>query len=96
MPVVYEQLSLFSLVLPDETTAICLMGRTESMARKPEAWMLGLVPDGEYVVDVGEHPLVLRPAGLQEDEVEPSHHYRHYLIGDRVYAGIFVGRYDDG
>ena len=96
MPVVYEQLSLFSLVLPDETTAICLMGRTESMARKPEAWMLGLVPDGEYVVDVGEHPLVLRPAGLREEEIEPGHHYRHYLIGSRVYAGIFVGRYDDG
>ena len=55
-----------------------------------------MVPDGEYVVDVGEHPLVLRPAGLQEEEVEPGHHYRHYLIGDRVYAGIFVGRYDDG
>ena len=67
MPAVYEQLSLFSLVLPDEATAICLMGRTERTARKPEAWMLGLVPDGEYVVDVGEHPLVLRPAGLREE-----------------------------
>ena len=96
MPAVYEQLSLFSLVLPDETTAICLMGRTESMARKPEAWMLGLVPDGEYVVDVGEHRLVLRPAGIREEAIEPGHHYRHYLIGGVVYSGIFVGGYGDG
>ena len=32
----------------------------------------------------------------REEEVEPGHHYHHYLIGSRVYAGIFVGRYDDG
>lgn len=51
---------------------------------------------GEYVVDVGEHPLVLRPADAQPSEIRPEYRYCHYLICGKVYAGIFVGRETDG
>lgn len=54
--------------------------------------MLSLVPDGEHVVDVGEHPLVLRPAdACQPEEIRPEYRYCHYLIDGQVYAGVFVG-----
>lgn len=96
MATVFEQFSIFTMLQPDEFPAVRLLDGVQKMARKPEPWMLGLVPDGEYVIDVGEHPLVLQPTGLREEEVEPGHHYRHYLIAGRVYSGIFVGRYDDG
>lgn len=92
----YEQLSIFTMLLPDEAPAICLMDDIQKMARKPESWMLSLVPDGEYVVDVGEHPLVLRPADVQPNEIRPEYRYYHYLICGKVYAGIFVGREIDG
>ena len=58
--------------------------------------MLGWAREGEYVVDVGEPPLVPRRGGIGEEEIDPGHHYRHYLIGGVVYSGIFVGGYGDG
>lgn len=96
MPAVFEQLSIFTMLLPDEAPAICLMDDIQKTARKPESWMLSLVPDGEYVVDVGEHPLVLRPADVQPNKIRPEYRYYHYLICGKVYAGIFVGREIDG
>ena len=92
----YEQLSIFTMLLPDEAPAVCLMDGVQKMARKPESWILGLVSDGEYVVDVGEHPLVLRPADAKPEDIRPEYRYFHYLIRGKVYAGIFVGRECDG
>lgn len=92
----YEQLSIFTKPLPDEAPAICLADGIQKTARKPEGWMLSLVQDGEYVVDVGEHPLVLCPADVQPDEIRPEYRYCYYLICGKVYSGIFVGRETDG
>ena len=87
-----HQLSLFDNLLPDAVTAICCMDMMEVKAEKPEGWMLSLVPDGEYTVDVGGHPLVLRPTRLKAGSVPKGHEYYHYRIGERIYAGMFVGR----
>ena len=54
--------------------------------------MADLVPNGEYVVHVAGHPLVLRPAGITQKAIPKGHEFYHYLIGDKLYAGIFVGR----
>ena len=51
-----------------------------------------LLPDGEYVVMVGTHPLVMRKTTLTADEVPEGHQFYHYLIDGAVYAGIFVGK----
>ena len=92
---VYEQLSLFSLGLTQKAEAICCMDGKHTTASIPEDWMKRLVPSGEYVVMVGAHPLVLRPVALRSEEIPEGHHYYHYLVGSRVYAGIFVGSETD-
>lgn len=96
MAVVFEQLSLFAIDLLDDAPAICLMDGIESTAKKPDDWMLSLVPEGVYVVEVGKHPLVLRPVDAKPEDIRPEYRYFHYLICGKVYAGIFVGRETDG
>lgn len=91
MQAVYEQLSLFPLSIAQEVEAVCCMGSSHTTASAPESWMKHLVPSGEYVVMVGAHPLVLRPVNLRAEDIQEGHHYYHYLVGGRVYAGIFVG-----
>lgn len=86
-----EQLSLFSLGNMT-TSATCLFNMESREARKPDEWMSGLVPGGKYVVDIDSHPLVLRPVNLRENEVPAGHRFYHYLIGNQVYAGVFVGK----
>lgn len=54
-------------------------------------WMKSLVPDGEYFVMVGVHPMVLRKTELSENDVPESHRFYHYEVEDSVYSGIFVG-----
>lgn len=83
-----EQLSLFA---DDNAVARSCMDGTTAPAKRPEPWMARLVPNGEYVVRVGQHPLVLRPTPLQESQIPEGHRYYHYTIGGQVYAGIFVG-----
>lgn len=90
MAVEYEQMSLFCPREYDE--AICCMDGERTRASVPEGWMKSLVPAGEYVVMVGVHPLVLRPTKFRPEEIQEGHRYYHYLIGSRVYAGIFVGK----
>lgn len=55
-----------------------------------------LVPEGVYVVEVGKHPLVLRPVDAKPEDIRPEYRYFHYLICGKVYAGVFVGRETDG
>lgn len=86
----YEQMSLFCPC--EEAEAICCMDGGRTTASAPEDWMKRLVPAGEYVVLVGAHPLVLRPVPLRVEDIQEGHRYYHYLIGSRVYAGIFVGQ----
>lgn len=88
----YEQLSLFDLcTVPEEEATSCWNG-AKIAARKLEGWMRRLVPDGEYVVDIGGHDCVLRPTKLSAADIPQGHEFYHYLIGQKLYAGIFVGR----
>lgn len=72
--------------------AICCEDGETAPARAPEDWMTALVPGGEYVINVGKHPLVLRPTATAADQVPVGHRYYHYMVGHQVYSGIFVGR----
>lgn len=90
-----EQLSLFDIDIPDDLTAVCCMDMRAAQARKPDAWMKDIVPDCEYVVAVGIHPLVLRPTRMSVADIPEGHSYYHYQIDGRVYAGVFIGRGND-
>lgn len=83
------QLSLF---IAEGAVAVCCEDGKEVPARGLEDWMTVLVSDGEYVIDIGEHPLVLRPTATAADEIPAGNRYYHYTIGPQVYSGIFVGR----
>lgn len=87
----YKQLSLFDLV-GDRSKAINLMDGREEETKELEDWMKRLVPTGELVVMVGEHPMVLSPTGHTESEIRPEMRYCHYTVAGVVYSGIFVGR----
>lgn len=91
MTAMFEQLSLLSEDTPEEAEAIRCMDGKYVLAVVLDSRMKRLVPNGEYVVMVGVHPLVLRPVKFRAEEIPEGHHYYHYLIGGRVYAGIFVG-----
>lgn len=68
----YEQLSMFTMSM-EPTTAICCFGRGLASATPIETWMTDLVPNGEYVVHVAGHPLVLRPAGITRKAIPKGH-----------------------
>lgn len=87
----YRQLSLFDLV-GDHTKAVCLFDGQEVSATQPESWMKKLVPAGELVAMVGDHPLVLSPTPLTAKDVRPGHEFYHYLADGVVYSGIFIGK----
>lgn len=89
-----EQLSLFDMNLGQEILATCIW-KYEEEGKKTEPiddWMRKLVPDGEYAVMIGEHPMVLRRTTMKPDEVPKGLEFMHYMVGDAVYSGIFVGR----
>lgn len=95
---VFEQLSLFSPLSCSEkpnssvTAVSCMDGRAAPTVRL-EAWMTELVPNGEYAIDIGAPlPMVLRPAEGTMRSVSHGHEFYHYMIGRKLYAGIFVGR----
>lgn len=83
------QLTLFA---SEGAVAICCEDGKEATTRTLEDWMEALVPDGEYVIDIGKHPLVLRPTATTAEKIPVGHRYYHYMIGPQVYSGIFVGR----
>lgn len=87
----WEQLSLFAREVAG-VPAVSLFDGEEYGAEEPAAWMKKLVPDGEYFVMVGIHPLVLRATDLRCEDVQEGHRFYHYQIGGTVYAGIFVGK----
>ena len=55
-----------------------------------ESWMKKLVPAGEYVLLDGQHPQVLKPTLLKPENIPSGHHFYHYLIGSKVYSGVYV------
>lgn len=88
------QLSLFDTPLvTGSVSATCLWecDQKPKSAELPSPQMKRLIPAGEYVVQVGEHPLVLCPTSLTPSDVPEGHRFYHYLVGGRVYSGIFVG-----
>lgn len=95
---VFEQLSLFSPLSCSEKpnssvmAVSCMNGRVVPTVRL-EAWMTELVPNGEYAIDIGAPlPMVLRPVKGTMRSVPKGHEFYHYMIGQKLYAGIFVGR----
>lgn len=86
----FEQISLFDLH-PEDTMARCSTGGRTAPANRPEPWMKRLVPNGEYFVRVGDHPLFLKSAPTKEEDISEGHRYYHYIIDGQVYAGVFVG-----
>lgn len=90
-----EQLSLSGLCVADEVATSCGTGISTAV-RRVEDWMRQLVTDGEYVVDVGGYDCVLKPTRLGVGDIPQGHKYYHYLIGQKVYAGVFVGGRSDG
>lgn len=90
----WEQLSLFTQEIRG-IPAVSLFDGRQYDADNPTQSMKKLVPDGEYFVMVGAHPLVLRATSLKREEVPNGHQFYHYQIGGVVYAGIFVGNGDE-
>lgn len=95
---VFEQLSLFAPMNCSEKsnsslTAVCCMGGNRAQTIQLESWMKALVPNGEYAIDIGAPLLmVLRPVKGTTKSIPQGHEYYHYMIGQKLYAGIFVGR----
>lgn len=95
---VFEQLSLFSSLSCSEkpnssVTAVSCMDGRETPTVRLEAWMTELVPNGEYAIDIGAPlPMVLRPVEGTMQSVPQGHEFYHYMIGRKLYAGIFAGR----
>lgn len=95
---VFEQLSLFSSLSCSEkpnssVTAVSCMDGRETQTVQLEAWMTELVPNGEYAIDIGAPlPMALRPVEGTMQSVPQGHEFYHYMIGRKLYAGIFVGR----
>ena len=88
------QLSLFDTPpVAGGVSATCLWEYDPAVrdAGPPTPQMKSLVPAGEYVVQVGDHPLVLCPTDLSPEDVPEGHRFYHYLVCGRVYAGVFVG-----
>lgn len=95
---VFEQLSLFSPLSCSEkpnssvTVVSCMDGKAAPTVRL-EAWMTELVPNGKYAIDIGAPlPMILRPVRGTARSVPKGHEFYHYMIGQKLYAGIFVGR----
>ena len=86
-----EQLSLFALERKD-VPAVSLFDGARHSARPPEAWMRSLVKNGEYVIGIGGHPLVLAPTAMVATEIPKDYLFCHYEIFGRVYFGTFVGK----
>ena len=87
----FEQLSLFTMWEETPAAFPCGLGE-EAPAGRLEPWMLELVPDGEYIINIGKHAMVLRPAAVKANDIPEGHRYYHYTVGTQVYAGIFVAR----
>lgn len=86
----WEQISFFV----QERTGIpakSLFDGSEYDAFAPSEFMKRLVPEGEYVVMIGSHPLVLRPTKLNASEVPEGHQFYHFEIENTVYSGVFIG-----
>ena len=91
----YEQLTLFALpVIGDKIAVSCFDGQ-QIKVKDLEPWMVKLVPDGECTVDIGTHPMVLKKVSIKAADILEGHQFYHFMIGDKVYSGIFVGSFDD-
>lgn len=84
-----EQLSLFDM-FPLKDTAISCMSGEPAPIGSPAPWVKTLIPEAEYVVEIGTHHLALRRTKLAASRVPKGHEFYHYLVGDIVYAGVFV------
>ena len=85
-----EQLSMFTMNV-DPIVAICCMDDQPARASPVEPWMSAIIPSGEYAVRIVGHPLVLRRTPESRKDIQRGHEYYHYMIGGKLYAGIFVG-----
>lgn len=86
-----EQLSFFSLPAQPAVAVCCMDGR-RCPAEPAESWMQRLVNGAEYFVLVGGRQMALRPTQRPAGGVPAGHKYYHYSVGEKLYAGTFVGR----
>lgn len=85
------QLSLFDGGLLGRTTAVNLFSHSEFQAKDITAWMMRLVPKGEFLIMVGKYPCVLQRTKMRPEEVSKGLEFCHYLVDGAVYSGVFVG-----
>ena len=98
----YHQISLFEkgqakieeMIAVNSKQVLDVSNEEYKMAyplREVEPWMLALVPSGKYVIEIGDHLMVLKPTLLKAKDVPNGHHFYHFIIGNTVYSGVFVG-----
>ena len=91
-----NQISIFDIIdeesLKKPEIAISMFDGQEHTVYPLKSWMANLLPEGEYYVLCAGHPLVLCRS---DEDVPPEMRYRHYKIGNKVYAATGVGRDDD-
>lgn len=91
-----NQISFFDILSSAELTepevAISMFDGQEYTVFPLKEWMSRLLPEGEFYVLCGGHPLVL----CRSEETAPLEmKYRYYTIGNKVYAATGVGKDDD-
>lgn len=89
------QLSLFDGGLPGRTTAVNLFDHGKFQTKGIAAWMMRLVPKGEFLIMVGKYPCVLQRTKIRPEEVSKGLEFCHYLVDGAVYSGVFVGSEND-
>ena len=91
-----NQISLFDILnneaLNAPETAISMFDGQEYTVYPLRSWMANLLPQGEYYILSDKYTLVLCKT---DEAVTPEMKYRHYTIGESVYAATGVGIGED-
>lgn len=85
----FEQMSLFQQT--DYQEAISCETNGKYPTNQMEDWMRRLVPNGEYVIHIGKHPMVLKPTKISKELIPTGHRFYHFIIAGKVYSGVFLG-----
>ena len=88
----YMQLSLFDDLFSTEKVIAVNCFTSQQVQTEPvEDWMQRLVPDGDYAITVGGHPMVLRRLKAAKPKIPKGLEFCHYRISGVPYSGVFVG-----
>lgn len=87
-----QQLSIFDIISEASetpTVAVSMFDNQEHELHPIKPWMSNLLPQGEYYILCAALPLVLCATN---EKVPPEMRYRHFTIGEKVYAATGVGK----